>query len=163
LDYGSSGSYNFSSALSINRTLGVQSGPEKRAPNVFVALRPTLASDDWSFISCSLRNASYGLAFNYTNNNQEVEVFQADVLNPVVTDMQVLRGTEDFALISPERNPYLASMDMLGIILTGTLWLTPTGTNDIGLSSINAVDHTRILETDLAFAAEMLPLYTQFT
>jgi hypothetical protein len=156
--------YDFSSALSINKTLGVQSSPpEVRAPNVFVALRPTLVSDDWKVINCSLRNASYGLAFNYTNSNQEVSVFQADVLNPVIAEVTAMRATQDFALSSPDQKSYFAFMDMLGSILTGTLWLTPESTVDTGLSSINAVDHTRILETDLALTAEMRPLYSQFT
>jgi hypothetical protein len=51
-------------------------------------------------------------------------------------------------------------MDVLCSILTGSLWKMP---ETLGFSSIDATDHTRILETSLAHAVEMLPLYTLFT
>jgi hypothetical protein len=157
------GNYRSGDTFSISDTLGARSSSTDTgawAPNVFVAIRPSLTSEEWSVVNCSLYRSSYAVHFNYTNSDQDVTTFQAGILNPVTTDHWQSVGTDLFALSSNDIKPYFAAMDVLGSILTGTLWKKP-GT--FSLSSIDATDHTRILETSLAHTLEMLPLYTLFT
>jgi uncharacterized membrane protein YhaH (DUF805 family) len=83
------GIYTSGDGFSINGTLGARSTySEAWAPNVFVALRPSLTSEEWSVVNCSLHNASYGIRFNYTNSDQDVQTFETDILNSVTTDYQ---------------------------------------------------------------------------
>jgi hypothetical protein len=150
------GTYTSGGGFSINATLGARSAyNETWAPNVFVALRPSLTSDKWSVVNCSFHNALYGIRFNYTNSDQDVQTFETDILDPVTTDFQQAVVINQFALSSDGLKPYFAAMDVLGSILTGSLWKMP---QSLGFSSIDATDHTQILETSLALTVEMLPL-----
>jgi hypothetical protein len=79
--------------------------------------------------------------------------------NSISSDSLTQRGNT----VGSVSDAHFAFMNRLGSILTETIWHTPEGTDANGLSCVNAVDHTRILETKLARTAEMLPLHSHIT
>jgi hypothetical protein len=125
---------------------------------LYVASRGT---DKWSVIKCSLHDASYAVSFFFENGKQSIEVSDYRILNSILlTQVDLITG-KSFALSAPQDRPYFAVMDLLGETLTGTMWHARG--NGYTTPDTNSRDHTRVLETNLAFSQELSPLYGSFT
>jgi hypothetical protein len=142
-----------SGAFPISATLGADSN---NTVLLYVASR---GIDKWSVIKCSLHDAFHAVSFFFENGKQTIKVSDYQLLDPIlVSEGNVFTGPS-FALSAPRARCYFAVMDLLGEILAGTMW------NAIGdgLDFVNFSDHTRVLETNLAFSPELSPLYSGFT
>jgi hypothetical protein len=142
-------------AFPIGKTLGADINNDVL---LYVASRGT---DKWSVVKCSLHDAFYAVSFFFENGKQTIKVSNYRILDPVhISEGNIFTG-KSFALSNSRDRSYFAVMDLLGEMLTGTMW--HVSNNGMYVPESNSSDHTRVLETNLAFSQELSPLYGGFT
>jgi hypothetical protein len=142
-------------AFPIAKTLGADINNDVL---LYVASRGT---DKWSVVKCSLHDAFYAVSFFFENGKQSIKVSDYRILDPVHISEGNLFTGKSFALSNSRDRSYFAVMDLLGEMLTGTMW--HVSNNGMYIPESNSSDHTRVLETNLAFSQELSPLYGGFT
>jgi hypothetical protein len=142
-------------AFPIGKTLGADINNDVL---LYVASRGT---DKWSVVKCSLHDAFYAVSFFFENGKQTIKVSNYRILDPVhISEGNIFTG-KSFALSNSRDRSYFAVMDLLGEMMTGTMW--HVSNNGMYVPESNSSDHTRVLETNLAFSQELSPLYGGFT
>ncbi|KAH0365643.1 hypothetical protein KCU65_g5949, partial [Aureobasidium melanogenum] len=143
----------------ITATLGAETNG---VVELFIASRPSLASQAWSVVNCSLHNASYTVSLTFEDGRQSANISTPKLLNPVLrpSDRLVI-PTDRFGLTNSGTRSYLAVMDLLGDMLAGSMYYTPG--DGMSTPSYNTNNHTRVLDTNLAFTKELNPIYVVFS
>lgn len=111
----------------------------------------------WSALNCSLHNATYEATFAFHNEQQNVTISKCEISGAVMPDDSGSDGASvanRFAFSRAKRRAYFAVMEVLGQMLTGSVYETKNLN-----ATFSMVDHTRILESNLAFTKEMYPIY----
>ncbi|KJX98786.1 hypothetical protein TI39_contig391g00001 [Zymoseptoria brevis] len=149
------------SGLKPSRNLGALNDPIGPA-TLFLAFQSLEQPQSWSIINCSLQAASYEVRFDFQGDSQDLQVLSIEPKEfPLPTDSFVagrFYGDEMFAFASPETRSAFAMMDIIGDLLVGTLHESA-----VEQEKKNMSDHTRILETKLAFTKEIYPIYRTYT
>jgi hypothetical protein len=114
----------------------------------------------WSMVKCALHDAFYAVSFLFENGKQIIKVSDYRILDPILLSEGSVVTGPSFALSTPRDRSYFPVMDLLGEIMTGTMCHV-SGSGMITPDS-NKSDHTRVLETNLAFSQELSPLYGSF-
>ncbi|CAK1366675.1 hypothetical protein CB0940_10068 [Cercospora beticola] len=146
-------------ALPVTSNLGARSGGPVSLVVAIRYIADLSSNSNWTVLNCSLYNATYETSFELQNGQQNVTIIGYEISDSVKTNgnSSGLYGVprDQFAFSKAKTRAYFAVMEMLGEMLTGTVY-------EARLDSRQIYD-TRVLESNLAFTQEMYPIYMNET
>lgn len=132
--------------ISVTETMGSFNGSETE---ILIATSSIETNDwdVWKILSCKMFNASWAVNFTFSGQEQHIG-WNFDKVNSIY-----LSGD---ATYYPATLSYFSMMDVLGRALAGTIW---GSAGSEGERLFMSVDHTSILDTELARTKEVAPIF----